>query len=776
MADAAFAGKWAFTSSTGSLITLTDANSGALGLAAAVSGGDTQWLNAYGDPSSNLILQAGNGLYLTYADSAYAATLSRDAAGESTFVLDGNDSDGYHIVEISSDGHFFLNADGADLVRVEATDSPPATALFQRNEITPDVAAIVERGALGDNLRYVFFGGQDLSRTSFLTSDLSLAVLSGATLTAATMDQTTLHHTDFSGADISTVSFSGATGDSANFEGVVLVRGSTSNPDHPALASLDGATLTKANFKGAKQVDSPGGFAVGPRFSSATLTDADFTNADLTGVTATGATLDGATFTAAKFCFGQLDGSSFKGMSMDQADFSNAQVQRCDFEGAQLVGANFAGAQITDSSFKQAILTNADLSTVLPDTGTIDITGATLIATNLNGLDLTKFVIDKDTIFIKAQMKKVLLTGHTLDSVDFFFADLDGANLDSTSLIKTNFASADLSNISALAGGQGVPFSAANLANAKLANAKLKGARFGAVDSTPAAVLSNTWMPNADLTSANLNAAEMSGVQWYGPNAKADANLQEASLTRANLSTMNLSQSRLSGVDLSFSNLVNTNLSGATLNPTQQGRAASLAFASLQGTNFTDAKLASANLTNAAVALSVTAAAEANNFVGVPLFTLPVALVATLDAGLVDADLKKDFVDAGYPLIDSVTIKEIVSGGQWSLDNWDTSVTAPLQAGYAGFMLMIAKDNSSIGVFGTSPLLAIAVDDKNQQIQQAPTFDATSGIDAAMDDQTTCPSGMRYGMLKRGIDYIELMTPALPPHPPSCIPSPTHWC
>ncbi|MDE9448459.1 pentapeptide repeat-containing protein, partial [Xenorhabdus bovienii] len=92
-------------------------------------------------------------------------------------------------------------------------------------------------------------------------------------------------------------------------------------------------------------------------------------------------------------------------------------------------------------------------------------------------------------------------------------------------------------------------------------------------------------------------------------------------------------QARLYGANLAYANLVNTNFSKAMLEPTQGLKPASLAFASIQGTIFTEAKLTGANLTNGAVALPLEGAGK--KFTGVPLFSAALELMSSLDSGVI---------------------------------------------------------------------------------------------------------------------------------------------
>ena len=141
---------------------------------------------------------------------------------------------------------------------------------------------------------------------------------------------------------------------------------------------------------------------------------------------------------------------------------------------------------------------------------------------------------------------------------------------------------------------------------------------------TTAASLVNAYLPNATLTGANLYGVLANGVQFYGSGARIDGSaiLEEAELNNANLSNLNLTQAELLGTNLSSSYLFNAKFNKANLTPSANGVATNLSNSNLQGADFTDAQLYSANMTNAAVAVSTPTTANPNQG-GVYLFSLP---------------------------------------------------------------------------------------------------------------------------------------------------------
>lgn len=430
--------------------------------------------------------------------------------------------------------------------------------------------------------------------------------------------------------------------------------------------------------------------------------------------------------------------------------------------GLDLRLANFSGDDVTGIKLTQCDLSDADFS------------GATLTKAILSGSVLRRVRLDGESVLKEAQLDGIDLTATTLENVNLSGVSLRGAVLDQAIFRHVDFVGADLSGVSAIGGGQGVSFGGCDLSNSRLANAKLKGARFAAGDGLPAAVLTSCFMPNADLTSANLVSVDMPGVQWYGADAKADgADLTNVNLSKANLATMDLNQGKMDGAVLSYTNLVNTNLRGALLR--QGDRAVSLAAASLQGADLTGASLPGADLTNAAVSLSIQGPAK--TFVGVPLFTITdTSLVSDLDQKQLSTTLKNAFINAGYPLIDTATITVLGAGHQWSIDNYDKSGSV-LQSAYGTFSLVLhSGQTNAIRVYGSPPLLVITYNAANEQTQNVTGFNETTGLTAAIDDDTTCPNGMRWSQRNHGMDVETLMTAAEPPHPPACVPSEDNWC
>ncbi|MEL7148822.1 MAG: pentapeptide repeat-containing protein, partial [Bacteroidota bacterium] len=358
----------------------------------------------------------------------------------------------------------------------------------------------------------------------------------------------------------------------------------------------------------------------GAKFNGAFVaTNSIFSDSNLAGSTFMG-NLSGSQLVSVNLQNSILTGTNFSNCVMSLITFSGnggdavTQANNCNFENAVLTQALFDKANLQGSSFKNANLTNAKLDEVLGIIG-IDLSGTNLTAANLTGLDLSSnppakhgtggnVVITSDTNFTKAQMNHVDLSNQKLDGVNFLAASMQFAKCTTCSFEKSILVGADLTSATFSAN---TSFLEANLSNVVLANCDLSGANFSAdTQGTNAAILTNAYMPNAVLTDAKLYAVNMSGCSWYGPASKANkAQMEQVNLSNANLATLDLSQAVMIGANLTFANMVNSNLTGVDLTPTQDNRSTSLAFASLQGTNFTQAQLTNADLTNAAVSLDI---------------------------------------------------------------------------------------------------------------------------------------------------------------------------
>lgn len=132
-----------------------------------------------------------------------------------------------------------------------------------------------------------------------------------------------------------------------------------------------------------------------------------------------------------------------------------------------------------------------------------DLAGAKLLATNLNGLDLSEANLCR--VYLRgAELCDVDLSSANLQHANFGGADLSGAYLSDAHLEGANFhrASLALANLSG-ANLSGADFTDANLSNANLSDTQLTGANFTGADLTGAGIVLS------DLTDVILNEAKV---------------------------------------------------------------------------------------------------------------------------------------------------------------------------------------------------------------------------------------------------------------------------
>ncbi len=144
--------------------------------------------------------------------------------------------------------------------------------------------------------------------------------------------------------------------------------------------------------------DFEGATLFGTDFTSTDLRDTNLVKANLEKATLVRASLAGAKAVGAKFDrieayrtnFSDMDaqGATFAAAEMQRSNFKNAVLRGVNFTKAELGRANFAGADITGTTFTLASLARADLSGA-EFSGPIDLSGAFLFLTRIEGLDLS---------------------------------------------------------------------------------------------------------------------------------------------------------------------------------------------------------------------------------------------------------------------------------------------------------------------------------------------------------------------------------------------------
>lgn len=772
-----FAGKYAFSTQDGTkLITVS-------GDRLQLRGGDpnnplaTQAFNTYGDLGAGFALQAPNSdwQYIEFANGYIADKPRGDTACSVFSIQPVTGEEWVYIIETVGNAQYYVVAgsDGALGRIAKDASAPPQAAEFvvqDKPPITYGLKDIVKMcSTLSNPLTGVYLAGKDLTNITFAGSDVSYADFSAATLdNTSNFDGCTAEGTTFDQATLTKWVANGLTFDKCSFTGANFTRASLTS------SVLKGCVLNQAIF------------------ASAILQMTDFTDAVMVGCHFPGALLNAAVF---------------KGATLTNSDFSlaKAPMDNVDFTDAILIGVNLAVIENHGQPSEEVIGTDFTRCKLSTNTHFMN---AKLDECTFTGLDLSEMV------FTRASMQKTKLDRAKLDGVQMPFADLSFASITGgVSMIGANLSNAILQGAQLPGAQLGakvtltiLPPSDASLLDKKTVppdmktGLKLSGAakvssvvqagQSWIVQDTPneyqvnnngfqllvqqttsssnAAVLTNAYMSNTNLKQANLYAVEMSGVHWYG----ADANAQSADLSLANLSNANLrgmvfKQASMQGIQLDYANLIGTQFNGADLSPSAGMKPTSFAFASLQSTVFSSlvGSLAYANLTNAAFCLPD----GRGGSLGVPLFTISTALAPASRAPAISTDLRNAFYDAGYPLVSVATITAAPPGDAWTIGNIDQNDAT--QVGYGNFLLCLVKPPNNLNyiqVYGVTPLLVQEVNALGQLQQARVAFGYTAASREQMNDDTTCPSGMKLKYLSKYLTFEELMTAAQPPKPPKC--------
>lgn len=137
----------------------------------------------------------------------------------------------------------------------------------------------------------------------------------------------------------------------------------------------------------------------GADFSYTDLRQSSFVGANLEKATLTRATLAGSKADDASFVRAEAYRVNLSGVSARQASFVSAELQRANLTGADLTGADFqkaelgraivTGAVLTGARFPMANLARTNFNEATFE-GPIDLAGAFLLLTRIEGLDLSQ--------------------------------------------------------------------------------------------------------------------------------------------------------------------------------------------------------------------------------------------------------------------------------------------------------------------------------------------------------------------------------------------------
>jgi uncharacterized protein YjbI with pentapeptide repeats len=566
-----------------------------------------------------------------------------------------------------------------------------------------------------------------------------------------------------------------------------------------------------------------------PDWSEADLTGAIFDDLDLRAVNFD----DRAKLTGARLHRVNLAGHDFRQANLDGADFTDANLAGANLANASMVATNFAGADLSGARFGTAPkfstdttrrtsmvgakLDGAQLTTwayldlqgttmsVTPAEGVdarhadlrgATITGARLIAATLDNADLQGAVLVSADL-TDASLREVTLRGASMTSARLVRADCTKAQIGATKLLfSVPIDSATLRSDSALQDAVRGAFATHELALTRSATLAAAGSRRWLLSDTNqryritadeqaehidvhaylstdhAAVLTAAYMRDAVFDEAELFAVNMSAAHWYGSKASATgANLEQIDASNANLGQIDLSDAQLMGARFNMAILAAATLTGADLGPSTDGETASMHQAHLGGANLTEAKLHSAVMTDAAVAIQ--ASAGATTIVGVPLFTLAVSHANTLDDEELSEALLDAFIQDGYRLASDASATKLSAGSAWEITQGHDDPQQTTNR-YASFKIIRRAD--ALHVHGSTLWITRVGDDGSLDTILFP-YSETQLTEHEMNAQTTCPNGKKLSTNQSEQRAWHEMMTALnrPPKPPACIPDPEGW-
>lgn len=437
--------------------------------------------------------------------------------------------------------------------------------------------------------------GASMIRDAGGWSDLAFGRVGGAAIDLSTADFSELHFrsVDFREAVIAGTRFSGSRFEDCRFGQQQLAGG-----------RLDGAQFIKQQLR---DLD-----LSGVTLGGAVLVGTDFLNCRLTNVDCRDLSADTVKFTDC-----DCSAASFYGMRATRLEFVRCDLTGATFDRAQMNRVSFAQSTLRRTSFKEARL-NASFANdgsgteprVIDD---IDLDAADLAGADFTGIDLAGKVrharaprfgasVQERTKLVRATFNLSLL-GSDCSYVDATDATIV-YDVDRTAGIEEFKAHEALLPRMELAGFRlrDADFSRAHLPEARFGNADLRNANFiGAV------------LERADFSGARLDGAHFASATLLSANFTS-AWMLEAKFDDTTLGDTNFSSAMLVGVNfarLHGRNLAGVNFSTACLALAQfnavvvtrsGGRQTSFAGACLAGTDFDNAHLADAVLTNAQVA------------------------------------------------------------------------------------------------------------------------------------------------------------------------------
>lgn len=365
---------------------------------------------------------------------------------------------------------------------------------------------------------------------------------------------------DFRKADLSNSDFSGSCLNETNLSYCKFTSGSFFACDLKK-ANMKGGNFSRCDFRGACIVN-------------ADLTDANFDSADLRRGVMMNYLEGGA---QGKWSTGQRSETQLSGSIVRDTDMSHVMAYNTNFSEANMIGVRMQDAKLKDSNFSEANLSGADL------TGS-DLSGANVDGAVVDKINLTAVEGDR------TQLKGLIDEQNARKNLKDEDTDLKQVIKEHTAWIETagkegqqlNLSEYDLSEEKDL---RNYPLTVIVAAGSKFTGLYLEGVK----------------MESSVLDRADFRDCHMKNADFRGSSFK-EAMFTRADLTDANFSALkvkrpdgseilqncNLSQSRMAFAILDGANFSNADLQDVDFS-----------HASMKNCNFTDANIKGANFTDA---------------------------------------------------------------------------------------------------------------------------------------------------------------------------------
>ena len=678
-------------------------------------------------------------------------------------------------------------------------------------------ANLTNANLTGATLQHCTLDGALLNNCNLTHADLSSSTLFGTHLEGANLYATSVFKTQFAGAifkgaDLTNLAVVPGF-EPPSFYKVPLAPPSATNPRTKLTGcrlnqSLIGNDWSMLDLTGATILD-----LSSPLSSKANPLKASY--AVLTGLNKNN--FVGLSLENAVFDYAVLDGLALNSSGSRLTDLSNASLIQASMHGTNLSGAILQGANMTGAQ-----LGSLGQLFTLPTSFAADLNAGSSVDAALR----SQFTQNGITLSATATLS--ILAPNRVWQLD----DL-GNNIAYTIRLEKTGDTTDILTVY-------IPAVSASLVDAYMPNAVLTGANlYGVLASRaqfygPAARVDGfAVLEGAEFNDANLSGLSLIEAHLYGANLSGaqlfNAKFNGARLTpSANGVATNLSGANLQGADFTDAQLYGANMENAAVaikvpikpNPGQGGTYLfSLPYAKdTRSLAQYTAELSAAAKTlfslnpsgDAATLQKYVTALQTNNlnvlkvpFIQHQITLSPTAQIKTIDADegiwqIIDSpqsytlweDPDEDgntelYASSSLPLTrealkqNGETLRWQTSviadapNQQWLVDN-DSENPQNFSTGYVRFIMSVNDD--VVDVYGSAIRITRLGDDQKLQVDTE-TCNVTTLAVTEMDGQTICPNGTELSINQQGEEtWDEWLRAALPPKPPTCVPTDFNWC